>query len=512
MKRFTVFFLMFASLLFGSKTARAVVVEDVPFDMPEIVEPTFPDRVCDITDYGAVADGATLNTKAIAAAIEDCASAGGGAVRIPSGDWHTGPIHLKNNINLHADEGAHVLFSTNPEHYLPVVLTRWEGVDCYNFSPLIYCNGCENIAITGKGIFDGQGEAWWHWKMLQNKARDKLYEAGYKGVPVEKRVFGKVSHALRPQLILLINSRNILLEDYTAANSPFWTNHIVYSENVVVRNVRAESPYKSPNTDGLNIDSSRNVYITGFYASVGDDAFCVKSGRNEDGRRVGRPVENVVMENCEVARAHGGFVVGSEMSGGVRNIMVRNCVYRDTDTGIRFKSRRGRGAYVKNVYIRDIEMESLRDTPVHINMYYTPSADVGDSKEPSVFEDFYFSGIKCHGAKHAAIVDGLPEMPIKNLNFTDFDITAQNGMRITNVEGAALENVRITVEKSPAVKFENASGITFQGGSISGGGANLIQIFGEKSKDIQMSVPGLNRGDDIIELDEGAPPDAVILK
>lgn len=498
-----------AMLLLGA-AAHAVVVKDTPFPMPEIAEPVFPDRTCSIADYGATQGGA-LNTEAFARAISACADAGGGTVLVPPGEWLTGPIHLKSNINLHLDDNARVVFSAKPEQYLPVVLTRWEGIDCYNYSPLVYCNGCENTAVTGKGVFDGQGKKWWQWKLLQNRAKERLYKQGLDGVPVEKRIFGKPSDALRPAMIQFINSRNILLEDFTAANSPFWTNHIVYSENVVVRNIRADTPYEGPNTDGLNIDSSRNVYITGFHANVGDDGFCVKSGRNEDGRRVGRPVENVVLENCEIGRAMGGFIIGSEMSGGVNNILVRNCKFTGTDTGLRYKSLRGRGAYARNIFVRDIEMENIRDAAISINMFYS-SPDVGGSTLPSDFENMHFDRIRCNGASDAISVVGLPEKPLRGLHMSDIDISARNGMSLSNVAGADFTDINLTTNSNPAFIIKDSTDITLSSSKPAPHPAGYIGVSGGKTANIQIAIPGISDKKTGIVFSDDASPDAVTLK
>jgi len=240
------------------KPDQIKVSGDIPFEMPVLTLPVFPDAVFNIADYGAVGDGVTKNTEAFARAIAACSKAGGGRVLVPPGKWFTGPIHLKSNIDLHLAKGAEILFSQNPKDYLPVVFTRWEGNECYNYSPLVYAKDCNNIAITGKGVLNGQGQSWWHWKHYQYAAAQRLYDSQYNGIPVEKRVFGTEKDALRPPLLQLVNCTTVLLEDYTSKNSPFWNNHIVYCKNVVIRNIRLINPYDAPNGDGLDIDSSED--------------------------------------------------------------------------------------------------------------------------------------------------------------------------------------------------------------------------------------------------------------
>ena len=258
-----------------------------PFDMPPPEAPAFPDRFFDIRDFGAAADGLTLNTQAFRRAIETCHNAGGGIVRVPAGAWLTGPIHLRSHVNLRLEQGALVRFSTRPADYLPPVLTRWEGVECYNYSPLIYAHDCEDVAVTGAGILDGQGQAWWHWKELQQTAAKTLYDAQFQGIPVERRVYGTEEAALRPQFLQSMRCRGVLVEGVTFVNGPMWTIHPVYCENVIVRGVVVHT--EGPNTDGLNPDSCRNVLVEGCTFATGDDCIAVNSGMNEDGWRVGRP-------------------------------------------------------------------------------------------------------------------------------------------------------------------------------------------------------------------------------
>ncbi|MEE8577762.1 MAG: glycoside hydrolase family 28 protein, partial [candidate division Zixibacteria bacterium] len=405
---------------------------DLPFDMGVIKEPTFPDRTFDICDYGAKDGGKVKNTKAIAEAVDACHKSGGGKVLIPEGIWLTGPIHLKSNVNLHVAEGAEVRFSQDPDDYLPVVFTRWNGVECYNYSPLIYAKDCSNIAITGKGVFDGQGSAWWPWEEQPVNGKypvwQKLLDSEYNGIAVRDRVYGTRERGLRPQMIQLINCKKVLLEDYTSQNTPFWNNHLVYCDGVVVRNIRLLNPEDAPNSDGINIDSSKNVHIQSLFADVGDDAVCIKSGINEDGWRVGRKSENIVVENCHVKKGHGGIVFGSETSGGIRNVYVRNCLYDGTDIGIRIKSRRGRGGGVEDVWIENIKMKNIGWNAVILNMFYAVSASDVRSETPPRFRNIIIKDITCEGAANAIVLRGLPERPIENITLENVTIMANSGL------------------------------------------------------------------------------------
>ncbi|HOO55589.1 MAG TPA: glycoside hydrolase family 28 protein [bacterium] len=432
--------------------------ESLPFELREPADPVFPARVCDITDFGAVPDGKTLNTAAFSRAVDKCGSEGGGVVLVPAGEWLTGPIHLKSNINLRLSEGAVVRFSADRSHYLPPVFTRWEGIECYNYSPLIYARGCDNVAVTGKGTLDGSGKGWWDWKHLQHAAVQELYDSEFNGIPVAERVYGTESQALRPQMLQLIDCRNVLLEDYTIRNSPFWTNHIVYCDGVNVRNIRIINPHNSPNTDALNIDSSRNVHIDGIFADVGDDAVCLKSGLNEDGWRVGKPTENVLVENCTVKNAHGGFVVGSDTSGGVRNVIVRNCKYDGTDIGLRFKSMRGRGGYVENVYVSNISMGTIKNDAVRLNMFYAASSAGNRSDAPPSFKNIFIKNIRCRHATNAIVIKGLPEQHIRNIGFENIGIKAVSGVSVSDGTDISMEKMRISVMSGPVYSIRDTKG------------------------------------------------------
>ncbi len=466
--------------------SNSSVLADIPFDMPEIHEPVFPDQTFDIRNYGAVGDGSTVNTNAIANAIAACADAGGGKVLIPKGIWCTGPIHLKSNINLYVAQEAEVRFSNNPDDYLPVVFTRWEGVECYNYSPLLYAKDCNNIAITGKGTFNGQGEPWWGWKKKQVKAAQELYDSEFNGIPVNKRIYGTKEAALRPQMIQLINCKNVLLEDYTSRNTPFWNNHLVYCEHVIIRNIRLLNLYDSPNTDGINLESSRYIHIQGLYADVGDDAVCIKSGMNEDGWRVARPSENIVIENCYVNKGHGGIVFGSDMSGGIRNILVQNCEYDGTWMGIRLKSMRGRGGYIEKVWIQDIKMTNIVWHAILLNMHYPFSSAESRSNTPPQFHDIHIKDITIQGAENAITLRGLPEEHIENVTIENVTVFADIGLVASNAQNIRLVNVNITPQQGPVMLLNECLDFTIEGSTISDTIDTFLHLKGEKTKNITL--------------------------
>ena len=494
-----------------SPDSNLLSFSNIPFNMPVIRAPVFPDQTFDIRDYGAISDGETLNTHAFDSAITACADAGGGKVLIPEGIWFTGPIHLKSNINLHVTEGAEVRFSNNPDDYLPVVFTRLEGIECYNYSPLIYAFDCNNIAITGKGVFDGQGEPWWAWKKKQGKAVQELYDSQFNGIPVKKRIYGTQEAALRPPMIQLINCKNVLLEDYTSKNSPFWTNHIVYCDFVVVRNIRLLNPEHAPNTDGLNLDSSRNVYVQGLFADVGDDAICIKSGMNEDGWRVARPSENIVIENCHVKKGHGGIVFGSDTSGGVKNVFVRNCVYDGTLMGIRMKSMRGRGGGIEKVWIQDIKMSNIGWHAIILNMFYTASSATSRSDTPPDFHDIHIKNVICQGARDAITLRGLPEKPIENITFKNITISANNGLVASNAENIKLINVNIATKEGPIMSLLDSRDFTIKGSSSTGGTDTFLHLKGEKTGNIHLIDNDLSNVQNEVIIEKEVPAGAVLI-
>jgi polygalacturonase len=425
----------------------------LPFDMPSVEAPSFPDCVFDVRDYGAVDDGTTLNTQAFRQAVTTCHEQGGGIVRVPAGTWLTGPIHLRSNVNLHLEKNALVRFSTQPADYLPVVFTRWEGVECYNYSPLIYARDCENVAVTGKGTFDGQGEAWWHWKKLQQAAAKTLYDAEFDGVPVEKRIYGTEEAALRPQFLQTVSCRNVLVEGVTFLNGPMWTMHPVYCQDVLVRNVTVDTT--GPNNDGLNPDSCRNVVVEGCSFSTGDDCIAINSGMNEDGWRVGRPCENIVIRNCHMSEGHGAVAIGSGMSGGVRNVHVSDCRFTGGDQGIRLKSMCGRGGFVENICFENIYMVNLRREAIILNMFYGSSTAASRSDAAPAFRDIHIRDIICESAGVAVVIRGLPEQPIERVVLEDLHLNAVEGIHCQDADDLVFSDVSGVVQEEPPFGCSN---------------------------------------------------------
>ncbi|HQU82912.1 MAG TPA: glycoside hydrolase family 28 protein [Pyrinomonadaceae bacterium] len=337
-----------------------------PFKMPTINIPIFPKKDLLITDFGAKAGGEFDNTAAIRAAIEACSKAGGGRVVIPNGEWLTGTIHLKSNVNLHLESGAILTFSDNPKDYLPAVQTSWEGWECFNYSPLIYGFKVENVAITGKGKIAPRMETWKKWFLrppAHMEALKKLYTMGSTGVAVEKRQMAEGENNLRPQFIQFNRSRNILIEDVTIRESPFWTIHLLLSESVVVR--RIDISAHGHNNDGIDPEGTRNLLIEDCRFDQGDDAMAIKSGTNHDGWRLNTPSENIVFRNNTVLNGHQLIAIGSELSGGVRNVYVHDCKFEKNSLENIFnvlyiKTNRRRGGFVENITVENIDASTAK--------------------------------------------------------------------------------------------------------------------------------------------------------
>ena len=412
-----------------------------------VIPPTFKETTYNIMDFGAVADSVTLNTTAFKDAIQKCTANGGGKILVPSGKFLTGPIHLMDNVNLHLEAGSEILFSTNLEDY-PIVHTSYEGTELMNFSPLIYAYGKKNIAITGKGILNGQAsnEFWWPWcgsptygweegAPKQHTSLTRLKEGmSEKGIPVEKRVFGKGEY-LRPSFIEPFQCQNVLIEGIKIINAPFWVIHPIKSNSVTVAGVTVES--HGPNNDGCDPEYSKNVVIKNCTFNTGDDCIAIKSGRNEDGRRVGIKSENIVVQNCSMIDGHGGVVIGSEISAGVQNVFVENCKMDspNLDRAIRIKTNSKRGGTVENVYVRNVQVGQVKEAVLKINLFYGIYGKQEGDFIPEV-RNINLENVQVeNGGEYGILAKGYEEIPIENITFKDVTIKKVDSIY-------ALENVK----------------------------------------------------------------------
>ncbi len=431
--------------------------DQVPVLLARIRPPVFPDRAFLVTKFNADADGRKDSTQGLQRAIDECNRRGGGRVVVPAGLYQTGAIHLKSNVNLHLESGSKLLFSRDPKRYLPLVYTRWEGVECMNYSAFLYADQQENIAITGEGTLDGNCdcENWWPWKGRTNcgwakgmpeqePARKRLFAMGEENVSLEKRTFGESSY-LRPNFIQPCRSRNILIEGVTIVNSPMWEINPVLCTNVTVRGVKISS--HGPNNDGCDPDSSKDVLIENCSFDTGDDCIAIDSGRNRDGRRVGVACENIIVRNCEMKDGHGALTIGSMVSGGVKNVFFENCQLSSPrlDEGLRFKSNALRGGVVENIFFRNIEIGEVADAVLQIDLFYEEGPK---GPERPVFRNIDIRDVSCRKAKRV-------------LNLRAFENSEVSGIRLercqfSNIEGKdVVENVRglmleaVTVNGSP---------------------------------------------------------------
>lgn len=421
-----------------------------------------------VVGFGASPEGQTKCTEAIRKAIDMAAGEGGGTVYFPSGTYLTGPIHLRSHITLYLDAGATLKFSTDFDDYLPMVPSRWEGIAVTNFSPLIYAYQAEDIAIVGRGTLDGQGQAWWDFYNKLRRGGDAP-RSKWQGEfsRLNKDVITEMNYNLlnlgflRPPFIQPYECTNVLVEGVTIRNSPFWNVTPVYCEGVNVRGVTIISPDTSPNTDGINPDSCRNIRISDCYISVGDDCITIKSGRDANGRRVGRPLENCTIVNCTMLRGH-GLSIGSEMSGDVKNVTIANCVFDGTDRGIRIKSTRGRGGVVEGIRISNLVMRNIRDEALLLTTFYTKTDPEPVSERTPIFRNIHFSGITGN-AKVACELTGLAEMPIENVTFSDIQLVAKTGFALKDARGIELHHVTVNTETGPALTASTIDGLEIDG-------------------------------------------------
>jgi polygalacturonase len=425
--------------------------DGVPAILARIQPPKFRMRDFDITKYGALADGTSNCGEALKQAIDACSRAGGGRVVVPPGDFLTGAIHLRSNVNLHISKDATLRFNPDPRLYLPTVYTRWEGVECMNYSPFIYAFEQDNVAVTGAGTLDGQAnsEHWWLWngnpsygggrdRPNQMAARSRLFQMGENDTPVSERVFGEGSY-LRPNFIQFYRCRNVLVDGITVKNSPMWQIHPVLCSNVTVRNVTVAS--HGPNNDGCNPESSRDVLIEDCLFDTGDDCIAIKSGRNRDGRRIGVPSENIIVRKCRMQDGHGGVTIGSEASGGVRNVFAENCRMDspNLDRALRLKTNSVRGGFIENIFMRNVKVGQVADAVLRADLFYE-EGDAG--KFPPTVRNIEMINVTSEKSRYALYLRGYRQAPLHDIRLEQcsFGNVAEPDV-IENVEGLHFERV-----------------------------------------------------------------------
>ncbi len=439
----------------------------------EVKLPKFNEQRFDITNYGAVSGGRVKNTAAFDKAITECSQKGGGHVIVPRGIWLTGPIALKSNVDLHLEKGAVIQFSADFDDY-PLINTSFEGFFTYRCVSPLYGKELENVAVTGEGVIDGSGGAWRpvkHFK-LPERQWDALVKGGGTVLdgkeeswwPSEAAKQGNITLVknpallrdkaecekyrdfLRPAMVNFTNCKCVLLDGVTFQNSPAWNLHPWCCEHVTIRNVNVRNPWFSQNGDGLDVDSCKYVKVYDSVFDVGDDALCVKSGKNEDGRKLGKVCEYVEFKNCTVYHGHGGFVIGSEMSGGVRNIKITDCTFIGTDTGLRFKSCLGRGGVVEDIYVDNIDMTEIPKEAIIFTMGYDMDTKEGQTVAPEEIPEFKnvtITNVNCAKAGVPISISGLSAMPVHDITLENINIVSDNDIKLENAKNIVQNNVNI---------------------------------------------------------------------
>lgn len=442
----------------------------LPFQAQPVEGPSIPDLTVRLTDFGGVADGVTDNTRAIDRAMAYLSDQGGGHLVLDEGVWLSGPITMRSNIDLHVQHNAILLFSTDKRRY--AILDPDEGTASPMRQPPIYARHISNFSITGSGVIDGNGEAWRpvkrfkvsdaEWKKMQRLGL-KEYTEGKSTVyyPTIGNPTDKIE-TKRARLIRIVCCDNFLVKDVVIQNSPSFHLNVVLSRRFVIDGVMVRCPWNAQNGDGIDLSSCRDALIVNTSVDAGDDALCLKSGIGDAGRRRG-PCENIVIDNCTVFHGHGGFVIGSDNAGGMRNIMVRHCRFIDTDTGLRFKSGRDRGGLMCGIYVHDIVMCDISGEAILFDSYYEEKVGDGENVEAApvtadtpVFRGFFISGIVCRDAGRAVVMKGLAEKPIADVEISDCTFTAREGMVINNAEGVRLKNIRMQLSQGPVLKEHNS--------------------------------------------------------
>jgi polygalacturonase len=456
----------------------------------KVAEPHLRRNAVSLEEFGGMGNGVKLNTEAFAKALDALSRKGGGRLVVSPGIWLTGPIKLRSGVDLHLERGAVIQFSRDYKLY-PLTIINLKGEKEVDSTSPISGENLEDVAITGSGIIDGGGDAWRpikkgklgdaDWNALVQSGGD-LNERGDTWYPSREVAGGgeiisrlrqknslhledyEPAHQyLRPKMVRLIGCKRVLLQGVTFQNPPNWTLNPVLCDDVSIVDVEVRNSPVAQNSDALDLESCRRTLVRNCIFDAGDDGICLKSGKDEAGRRIGMPTEDVLIEGCTVYHAHGGFTIGSEMSGGVRNVHVSNCTFMGTDVGLRFKTTRGRGGIVEDIYVSNVRMENLGGEAISFNMYYggqsplDENGNAAESNTPPVtdgtpqFRAIHIENIVCRGARKAIVLEGLPEMPLRDIELKDVDITAKEGVSVTDAENITFENVRVENTSGPVL-------------------------------------------------------------
>jgi polygalacturonase len=420
-----------------------------------------------VKDSGADPTGNKKCTKVINDLITGLAAKGGGTLFFPAGTFLTGPIIMKSNITLWLDAGAVVKFTDDFDDYLPMVQSRWEDVRVKNFASQVYAYQCENISIRGRGHFDGQGKKWWDYmrsapsgQQPQSKWQETFKKENEEMLAKNAYIRSK-NNFLRPPMITTYECKNVLIEGVSFSNPPFWTIMPAFTDNLTITGVTIENPSNSPNTDGIDPSSCKNVHISNCHITVGDDCIVIKSGRDEDGREAASPTENITITNCTMLRGHGGVVIGSEMSGGVKRVAITNCIFEGTDRGIRVKTMRGRGGVIEDLLVSNIVMNNMINEGVLITLRYQNSAPEPVSERTPSCNNVRISGIIQRGGTRPVAIYGLDEMDVNQISISNMESTTRMGILVENGNGINFHDMKLNIQGGSALDAKNSEKITW---------------------------------------------------
>jgi|WetSurMetagenome_2_1015567.scaffolds.fasta_scaffold02472_2 polygalacturonase len=420
-----------------------------------------------IINHGADASGNIKCTKVINHLIDSLASKGGGTLFFPAGKFLTGPIIMRSNITLYLDAGSVIKFSEDFDDYLPMVQSRWEDVRVKNFRSQIYAYKCENIAIRGDGHLDGQGKIWWNFlskinsgQKVENKWQD-IFKKENGELLAKNAYISSKNNFLRPPMIATYECQNVLIEGVSFSNPPFWTIMPAFTDNITITGVTIENPDDSPNTDGIDPSSCKNVHISNCHISVGDDCIVIKSGRDEDGREANSPTENITITNCTMLKGHGGVVIGSEMSGGVKRVTISNCVFEGTDRGIRIKTTRGRGGVVEDIRVSNVSMYNMANEGILITLRYQETRQEALSERTPSVNNIQLTGINIRGAERPIAVYGLEERDVSRISFNDIQIFSKKGILLENSSGISFHDIRMEITEGSPLDAKDSNKISW---------------------------------------------------
>jgi polygalacturonase len=544
-----ILFFAVVTILASSTIAQNAGIKYSWDNLPTAEKPVFKPDTFNIIKYGAKPDGTMLNTESINHAIADCSAKGGGVVLIPQGLWLTGPVVLKSNVELHISRSALLQFTADKSRY-HLVQGSYEGHKSIRNESPISGTDLTNIAITGEGVIDGHGEVWRamgkdrvteaEWKQMtatgtissdgkmwypsENYAKGaQTKNAGYVETGKSANDYAEIKDFFRPNMVVLNNCKKVLLQNTTFQNSPDWCLHTLQCENLTFDGVRVRNEANAQNGDGMDIESCSHVLVENCTLDCGDDGICIKSGKDEEGRKVGKASQYIVVRNDVVYKAHGGFVIGSEMSGGAHDIFVYDCTFIGTDNGLRFKTVRGRGGMVENIFIKNISMHNIVHDAILFDMYYFAKAPTlaqtnGKVDIPPVddgtpqFRNFYITNLVCEGAERAMLIRGLPEMSIKNIFLENINIKAKRGADIIEAQNINLKNVAFQCDQiNPLINIENSHNINFDKIGSSIAPALFFSVNGDRSNQINVSNTNLTEVKHIADFKFGANKSDLII-